>query len=87
MNSQEAGIAYWHTHKEDTREKWENILHLYNHLLILACSPIASLNRTFALAKTHGKEEGIKEAKNSTWQVIIFSIPRWAAFIGILIRP
>jgi RNA polymerase sigma-70 factor (ECF subfamily) len=25
----EAGIAYWHTIKADTKEKWENILQLY----------------------------------------------------------
>jgi RNA polymerase sigma factor (sigma-70 family) len=29
----EANIAYWHTIKEDSAEKWENILQLYNHLL------------------------------------------------------
>ncbi|MHA4807478.1 RNA polymerase sigma factor [Flavitalea flava] len=27
----EAGIAYWNTRKEDTLEKWENILQFYNH--------------------------------------------------------
>src|SRR4030095_7805039 len=26
----EAGIAFWHCQKEDTREKWENILYHYN---------------------------------------------------------
>jgi RNA polymerase sigma factor (sigma-70 family) len=59
----EAGIAYWHTQKEDTPEKWQNILQLYNHLLILEYSPIAALNRTYALAKTHGKKEAIIEAE------------------------
>jgi len=59
----EAGIAYWHTHKEDTLEKWENILDLYNHLLILEYSPVAALNRTFALAKTNKKEQAIREAE------------------------
>jgi RNA polymerase sigma factor (sigma-70 family) len=59
----EAGIAYWHTQKEDTSEKWQNILQLYNHLLFLEYSPIAALNRTFALAKTNGKEEAIIEAE------------------------
>jgi len=42
----EAGIAYWHTHKTDTAEKWENILQLYNRLLQIEYSPIAALNRT-----------------------------------------
>lgn len=59
----EAGIAYWHTQKQDTPEKWDNILQLYNHLLILEYSPIAALNRTFALAKTKGKQAAILEAE------------------------
>ena len=59
----EAGIAYWHTHKADTPEKWENILQLYNQLLQLSYSPIAALNRTFALAKANGKEAAIPEAE------------------------
>ena len=59
----EAGIAYWHTQKEDSNDKWENILQLYNHLLILEYSPIAALNRTFALARTNGKKEAIIEAE------------------------
>jgi RNA polymerase sigma-70 factor (ECF subfamily) len=59
----EAGIAYWHTIKEDTAEKWENILQLYNNLLIMEYSPIAALNRTFAVAKTNGKPAAIAEAE------------------------
>ncbi|MCD9016610.1 RNA polymerase sigma factor [Parachryseolinea silvisoli] len=59
----EAGIAYWHTRKEDTVEKWENILSLYNDVLILEYSPIAALNRTFALSKVHGREVAIVEAE------------------------
>jgi RNA polymerase sigma-70 factor (ECF subfamily) len=59
----EAAIAYWHTQKKDTHEKWENILQLYNRLLQLEYSPIAALNRTYALAKANGKEEAIMEAE------------------------
>ncbi len=59
----EAAIAYWHTNKTDTTEKWENILQLYNKLLQIEYSPIAALNRTFALAKANGKEEAIIEAE------------------------
>lgn len=59
----EAGIAYWHTIKDDTKEKWENILQLYNHLLLIEYSPIAALNRTYALAKANGKMEAIIEAE------------------------
>lgn len=59
----EAAIAYWHTHKEDTKEKWENILQFYNQLLQIEYSPIVALNRTFALAKANGKMEAITEAE------------------------
>jgi RNA polymerase sigma factor (sigma-70 family) len=59
----EAYIAWWHTQKEDTPEKWDNILSHYNQLLILEYSPVAALNRTYALAKTNGKEQAIAEAE------------------------
>jgi RNA polymerase sigma-70 factor (ECF subfamily) len=59
----EAAIAYWHTNKADTKEKWENILQLYNQLLLIEYSPIAALNRTYALAKVNGKKEAIIEAE------------------------
>ena len=59
----EASIAYWHTIKADTKEKWENILQLYNRFLQIEYSPIAALNRTFALSKANGKEEAIIEAE------------------------
>jgi len=59
----EAAIAYWHTKKTDTKEKWEQILQLYNSLLILKFSPLAALNRTYALSKTEGKAVAIAEAE------------------------
>ncbi|QMU27657.1 RNA polymerase sigma factor [Adhaeribacter radiodurans] len=59
----EASIAYWHTQKADTPEKWENILQLYNKLLVLEYSPVAALNRTYALAKANGKQEAIIQAE------------------------
>jgi RNA polymerase sigma factor (sigma-70 family) len=59
----EASIAYWGTQKSDTKEKWENILQLYNRLLQIQYSPIAALNRTYALAKANGKPEAIREAE------------------------
>src|SRR6187549_3062640 len=59
----EASIAYWHTIKTDTQEKWENILQLYNKLLQIEYSPIAALNRTYALSKAKGKREAIGEAE------------------------
>ena len=59
----EAAIAYWHTSKIDSKEKWGHILQLYNHLLVIEYSPIAALNRTYALAKANGKTEAIIEAE------------------------
>ena len=59
----EGGIAYWHTQKKDTKEKWENILLLYNLLLQIEYSPVAALNRTYALSKVYGKKAAIAEAE------------------------
>ncbi|HTY00635.1 MAG TPA: sigma-70 family RNA polymerase sigma factor [Bacteroidota bacterium] len=59
----EAAIAYWHTQKVDTNEKWESILQLYDQLLEIEYSPMAALNRTYALAKARGKEFAIREAE------------------------
>jgi predicted RNA polymerase sigma factor len=44
-------------------EKWQNILELYNNLIILEYSPIVALNRTYALSKVKGKQEAIVEAE------------------------
>ncbi|MFZ6001899.1 MAG: RNA polymerase sigma factor [Bacteroidota bacterium] len=59
----EASIAYWHTVKEDSTEKWESILHLYNQLLYIEYSPVAALNRTYAVSKVKGVEVAIAEAE------------------------
>ncbi|TSD64904.1 RNA polymerase subunit sigma [Inquilinus sp. KBS0705] len=59
----EAGIAYWHTIKEDTTEKWEGILHLFNQLLMIEYSPVAALNRTYALSKVRGNRIAIIAAE------------------------
>ena len=56
----EAAIAYWHT--EETKEKWDSILALYDQLLTIAYSPIIAMNRTYALAKTNSVDEAIQEA-------------------------
>lgn len=58
----EARIAFLHCQKEDTKEKWQEILQLYNQLLIVNYSPSVALNRTFALYKAHGKEAALTEA-------------------------
>jgi RNA polymerase sigma factor (sigma-70 family) len=59
----EASIAYWSTQKEDTKEKWKTVLHLYDLLLQMEYSPIAALNRMYALSKVKGKTEVIPEAE------------------------
>jgi RNA polymerase sigma factor (sigma-70 family) len=59
----EARIAGLHCMKEDTIEKWETILRLYDQLLLVNYSPSVALNRTFALYKAHGQEEALIEAE------------------------
>jgi len=59
----EAAIAYWHTQKSDDEAKWNNILQLYNKLLQIEYSPMAALNRTYALAKAGSPMKAIIEAE------------------------
>ena len=59
----EAGIAFWHTRQTDTTDKWKSILLLYNQLLQIDYSPMAALNRTYALSKVYGKARAVIEAK------------------------
>lgn len=59
----EAAMAYWQTQKEDTSEKWENLLNLYDKLLALEYSPVVALNRTYVLSKVKGKHAALAEAK------------------------
>ncbi len=58
----EAAIAFWHSQNIDATIKWENILQLYNQLLQIEYSPIAALNRTYALSIVYNKTLAIKEA-------------------------
>lgn len=59
----EAGIAYCHTQKNETPEKWNTILQLYNQLLLIEYSPVVAMNRTYALSRVQGKEKAIAEAE------------------------
>ncbi len=59
----EARIASWHCTKEDTKEKWEDILRLYDQLLPVNYSPSVALNRTFALYKAKGQQAALVEAE------------------------
>ncbi len=58
----EARIAYWHTQDDQHPDKWQEVLQLYNWLLQVEYSPIAALNRTYALARVEGAQTAIKEA-------------------------
>ena len=59
----EARIAFWHCMKEDTKEKWEDILQLYDQLLLINYSPSVALHRTFALYKAKGPQTALAEAE------------------------
>jgi predicted RNA polymerase sigma factor len=78
----EASIAYWHTIKTDTPEKWENIFQLYNRLLVIEYSSIAALNRTYALAKIKGKQAAIIEAE----KLNLINNPFYHALLGELYK-
>ena len=54
---------HWHCMKDDTKEKWKDILQLYNLLLQINYSPSVALNRTYALYKARGKKEALIEAE------------------------
>jgi RNA polymerase sigma factor (sigma-70 family) len=58
----EAAIAYWHCRKEDTPEKWTEILGLYDQLLKINYSPSVALNRIYALYKARGQTPALAEA-------------------------
>ena len=59
----EARIACRHCIREDTPEKWQEILELYDRLLELNFSPGAALNRIFALYKVRGREAALAAAE------------------------
>ncbi|WP_313001437.1 RNA polymerase sigma factor [Chryseobacterium gleum] len=57
----EAGIAYWHT--SSAEDKWQQILNLYNQLVVIEYSPVTALNQTFAFSKVYGNQKAIIEAE------------------------
>lgn len=59
----EARIASWHTVKEDTPEKWQDILQLYDQLLLVNYSASVALNRIYALYKAKGPAVALPEAE------------------------
>ena len=75
----EAAIAYWHT-TPTLEKKWENILTLYNQLILIEYSPVTALNRAFAFAKVYGTEEGIQE----TEKLLLLSSSYYHSLLGYL---
>ena len=59
----EASIAYWHTNKDDNSRKWENILQLFDLLLQIRYSPVAALNRIYAVSKVKGTAVAIAQVE------------------------
>ncbi len=59
----EAAIAELHSEKTDTPAKWEQVLQLYNKLLLIEYSPMAALNRTYAFSKARTDVGAIEEAE------------------------
>lgn len=76
----EATIAYWHTIKLDSNEKWHFILQLYNQLLERHYSPVTALNRIYALSKVAGVETAIVAAE----KLQLTGNPFYHAFLGHL---
>jgi predicted RNA polymerase sigma factor len=62
----EAAIAYWYTRPEDSVEKWEAIVGLYDQLIELKPSPVVALNRIFAVYKLKGAPAAIRLAEQLT---------------------
>lgn len=59
----EAQIAFRHSIKKDTLQKWISILDLYDQLLKINYSPAVALNRIYALYKAHGPQLALLEAE------------------------
>lgn len=78
----EARIAYWHCIKEDTKEKWEEILQLYDQLVKINYSPIVVLNRIYALFNVKGAKAAIVEAEKLSFEENHF----YFALLGELYR-
>lgn len=58
----EARIASLHCIKEDSEQKWDQILQLYDQLLEINFSPGVALNRLYALYKAKGSALALKPA-------------------------
>lgn len=59
----EARIASWHCVKEDSPEKWNAVLALYDQLLAVNNSPSVALSRIYALYKVRGQVAALAVAE------------------------
>ena len=57
----EAKIAFHHTLQDSTEDKWEPIAKLYDHLMQINYSPVAALNRVYAIYRTKGPQAALAE--------------------------
>lgn len=58
----EASVAFWYCQPESAINKWENILRLYDLMIIKDTSPIVALNRLYAVYQVEGAEVAYTEA-------------------------
>jgi len=78
----EACIAYWHSVREDSEEKWTSILQLHDQLLALESSPTAAINRIYAISKVKGNREALIEAEKLNCP----NNPYYFTLVGVLHR-
>lgn len=55
----EARIAFHHAQQGDTGDRWEEIVKLYDQLLLINYSPVVALNRIYAVYKAEGPYEAL----------------------------
>ncbi len=81
----EAAIAWIHAsapRAEDTN--WENIVALYDKLMVIRTSPVVALNRAIAVAQYAGPERGLEEIRSIADKDRLARYPFYAATLGEL---
>ena len=81
----EAAIAWIHASAprvEDTN--WENIVALYDQLMVIRPSPVVALNRAIAVAQYAGPERGLEEIHSIQNKDRLARYPFYAATLGEL---
>lgn len=81
----EAAIAWIHAsapRAEDTN--WENIVALYDQLMVIRASPVVALNRAIAVAQYAGPERGLEAIRSIQDKERLARYPFYAATLGEL---